>query len=233
VKRPTKLVATQRRLAAVEWALVKSYETCAQLQADLAGMGPSVVRLRELGAQLLQLHVALEALAGRLRTPEALFPVLRSVEAMVELATGVKSTVPYRERALAVDPSSLAGVGSQGAVAPPHTTEDLERIEAQVMDGPPGPLEVAQAFRSAGVVVERVPSRCPLCGSEVVAGYGMMGGGCGRYWVCDGEGCPYFAKQQDAGPNDDKPHPIVEWREAPPVTGLGEILSWKKKGATP
>lgn len=35
---------------------------------------------------------------------------------------------------------------------------------------------------------------CPRCNSELVAGYGLAGGGIGPYFVCDNDRCDYFSK---------------------------------------
>lgn len=40
-------------------------------------------------------------------------------------------------------------------------------------------------------------NKCPDCGSELEAGFGLMGGGYGPYWGCDV--CPYFYKEQSDG----------------------------------
>lgn len=36
---------------------------------------------------------------------------------------------------------------------------------------------------------------CPECGSPCEEGYGLAGGGVGRYWACDV--CDYFYKEQE------------------------------------
>lgn len=43
--------------------------------------------------------------------------------------------------------------------------------------------------------------RCPKCGGELIFGYGMAGGGCGSYELCERDDCDYFFKTQDT---DDK-----------------------------
>ena len=44
-----------------------------------------------------------------------------------------------------------------------------------------------------------VGAPCPKCGSEVLAGYGLAGGGMGAYEVCNNGDCDFFVKTQDAG----------------------------------
>jgi hypothetical protein len=39
---------------------------------------------------------------------------------------------------------------------------------------------------------------CPLCGSEVVGGYGLAGGGYGPYLWCSRIGCRFFVKRHRA-----------------------------------
>lgn len=40
--------------------------------------------------------------------------------------------------------------------------------------------------------------RCSRCARGIiVAGYGLMGGGCGFYWFCDDDACDFFFKIQD------------------------------------
>lgn len=41
-----------------------------------------------------------------------------------------------------------------------------------------------------------VGNKCPDCGADLVEGFGLMGGGYGPYWGCDGAGCPYLYKEQ-------------------------------------
>lgn len=41
------------------------------------------------------------------------------------------------------------------------------------------------------------PEACPKCGEPVVLGYGLMGGGCGPYRLCENAECDYFEKEQD------------------------------------
>ncbi len=38
---------------------------------------------------------------------------------------------------------------------------------------------------------------CPKCGSELISGYGLMGGGVGAYAFCESESCDYFVKMLD------------------------------------
>lgn len=40
--------------------------------------------------------------------------------------------------------------------------------------------------------------KCPKCGSHIIDGYGMMGGGMGFYELCSNDECDYFIKEQDA-----------------------------------
>lgn len=40
-------------------------------------------------------------------------------------------------------------------------------------------------------------SKCPKCGAALVHGYGMAGGGCGFYTLCDNDECDFFEKTQD------------------------------------
>ncbi len=46
-----------------------------------------------------------------------------------------------------------------------------------------------------------LPDICPLCGAKAIYGYGLMGGGCGSYVICDTDGCEFFQKKQDT-PDD-------------------------------
>lgn len=39
--------------------------------------------------------------------------------------------------------------------------------------------------------------KCPKCGTEIMRGYGLFGGGMGLYETCDSETCDYFVKHQD------------------------------------
>ena len=43
----------------------------------------------------------------------------------------------------------------------------------------------------------KLPERCPKCGSPTFFGYGLMGGGCGAYVLCDNSSCDYFNKVAD------------------------------------
>lgn len=38
---------------------------------------------------------------------------------------------------------------------------------------------------------------CPKCGSPLVVGFGLAGGGFGAYSYCSKEGCDHFDKTQD------------------------------------
>jgi hypothetical protein len=42
-----------------------------------------------------------------------------------------------------------------------------------------------------------VPDKCPECGSDLIACYGLFGGGIGGYWICDGDTCLWYAKEVD------------------------------------
>jgi hypothetical protein len=43
-----------------------------------------------------------------------------------------------------------------------------------------------------------ISQTCPKCGSRVVEGYGLMGGGGpGCYWYCEKEECEFFHKELD------------------------------------
>ncbi len=42
------------------------------------------------------------------------------------------------------------------------------------------------------------PEKCPKCGADTEMGYGLMGGGMGPYWYCDGENeCDWFFKKRE------------------------------------
>jgi hypothetical protein len=43
---------------------------------------------------------------------------------------------------------------------------------------------------------------CPLCGSWIDFGYGLMGGGFGRYAYCTGHACDWFYKWHDPEETD-------------------------------
>lgn len=38
---------------------------------------------------------------------------------------------------------------------------------------------------------------CPKCGTELIEGFGLMGGGYGAYEVCGAPGCDYFNKHEE------------------------------------
>lgn len=40
--------------------------------------------------------------------------------------------------------------------------------------------------------------KCPKCGTHIIFGYGMAGGGMGAYQMCCNESCDYFDKTQDS-----------------------------------
>jgi hypothetical protein len=44
--------------------------------------------------------------------------------------------------------------------------------------------------------IEKDP--CPKCGTQVIYGYGLMGGGIGPYRLCPNDDCDFFEKTQDA-----------------------------------
>lgn len=42
-------------------------------------------------------------------------------------------------------------------------------------------------------------TRCPKCGGEIVAGFGLAFGGYGSYKMCDADGCDFAAKAAEEG----------------------------------
>lgn len=41
---------------------------------------------------------------------------------------------------------------------------------------------------------------CPQCGGQVLFGYGLAGGGVGKYDMCMEDDCDWFSKTLDADP---------------------------------
>jgi hypothetical protein len=161
VKRPTKLLATQRRLAAVEWSLVKAYEACAQLQAQAAAMGPSVVRERETFERLQELREFVERTA---------LPKVDTSDGRGRLV----SRSAYDEL--------LAGVGARLTVAVAHLAQGLPVVGAlagAIVD------QVGDPFLRARRVVDAVDppphtdAEAPrLCCGEFETGSGEHDDGC-------------------------------------------------------
>jgi hypothetical protein len=116
-KRPTKLQATQRRLAAVEWSLVKAYESNAELQAQnlrLAGL----VEPERVAAEV---NAAAAIVRDRLRG-DLTVASQGLAEALTPVPSPVTGSDPFRggPRCRAVDPKTGIRCGEFEQHGPVH-----------------------------------------------------------------------------------------------------------------